>query len=112
MRVDDIGGIEQDGAAGAGKDAAEQCEQLFLEGRAALFVARRGEGAEEEEERAGLQQRVARVALGFRERFAEDEDGFTDGDLVFGLEGVIFDAQAVDEGAGAGVAVDEAVAIG
>ncbi len=94
-----FGGIpsQQDGAAGTRHDVSNEAQNLFLERAAVVAALRQRKGAEQEEQRAGAQKRVVlRIGRHFHRVFAIDQHGFTDTDLVAGLQAVIGDPHSID----------------
>ena len=102
---------QQHGAAARRNDVGDEPHKLAFEYGPMAAALRHGDGAEKEQERASAQQRVLR-GIGRRRRrvAAIDQHGIADADLVAGLEPVFADAHSIDEGPGAGVAIDDLVA--
>ncbi len=104
---DAVRGMEGD-FGGAGAEFEADCGAAEELGEMALDdgVAPREEGAEEEDDGAGFEERRGTGGdFGF-----EDEAVGADGDVVAGVEFVVADAETVDEGAGGGAEIGKGAA--
>ena len=100
----------EDRAGGTRYDIGEQGTQLSFEGGAVRLVFGGYKGAEQKEDGAGAQQRVARGGVALRRRFvAIEQNDIADRHLIAGRQVLFGYAHSVDVGAGRAAPVGEAV---